>query len=81
MSEPPTIWKSGSPVLLTFCGRKVIGTVVLASANARSLMLAFDGMLGDTTGAYAGLMPAVWDEERNTYRDLIRNERLIIEAG
>lgn len=68
LPEESTGWrpKVGQRVALTFGGRTVEATVVLASANGRSLFLEFEAVLG----GYAGKMP-VLQEEGGEYRDLV----------
>jgi hypothetical protein len=59
--------RTGDPVSVTLEGRTVDGVVTLASANGRSLMLAFDAMLG----GYVGQMPVLDAEGSGEYRDLL----------
>lgn len=66
--------KGGDTVTVTYCGNKVRAMIFLASSNGRSLMLRFDGILGDgERGAYMGMMP-VFRHEDGVYRDLMHNE-------
>jgi hypothetical protein len=51
----------------------VEATVLLASENGRSLMLSFEAMIGSPgAGAYVGMMPILWEEERGEFTDLIQ---------
>jgi hypothetical protein len=50
--------RTGESVLIEYEGRTLPGSVMLASGNGRSLMLAFDGLLG----GHAGMMPVLQDE-------------------
>lgn len=71
-------------MVITFDNQTSEGLVVLASANGRSLMLAFESMLG----GYVGLMPVLWVEEPmivrlrskggGEFRDLIQQRRVEI---
>jgi hypothetical protein len=50
------LFKTGDRVAITLGGQSIAGVVLLASANGRSLMLEFDGVLG----GYVGMMPILW---------------------
>jgi len=66
------LFKTGDRVVVAYEGRGAEGVVLLASANGRSLMLGFDAALGlPGAGAYVGMMPILWDEERRGFYDLI----------
>jgi hypothetical protein len=58
--------KTGEHVLIESDGRSLAGTVILASANGRSLMLAFEGIFDGCVG----LLPVLQDEE-GAYRSII----------
>jgi hypothetical protein len=60
------IWKTGDKLVLTHGERTVAATVKLASPCGRSLMLAFEALLG----GYAGMMPVLRHTD-GEYRDLI----------
>jgi hypothetical protein len=61
------VWKTGDAVQITCKGRTVVGSVLLASGNGRSLMLQFEALLA----GYAGMMPVSWDEAREVFRGLV----------
>ncbi len=56
MTEPPRVWKTGERCRITYDGRTVDGAIKLASTNGKSLMLAFEALLG----GYVGMMPVSW---------------------
>jgi len=62
------VWKTGEAVRITYEGRTVEGTVLLASRNGTSLFLEFDALLG----GYAGRMPVSVDDD-GVIRDLMNN--------
>jgi len=66
--DPPLdhIWRTGESVRITYAGRTVLGKVILASSNGRSLALEFDAMLG----GWPGGMPVLWDDATASFRDL-----------
>lgn len=66
------VWKTGERVEIGFAAKTVIGKVLLASSNGRSLMLEFDAMLG----GYAGMMPVL--EEGGQFRDLITRSIVVL---
>jgi hypothetical protein len=68
----PPILRRGQFVEVTVDGRTLRAMVVLASDNARSVLLMFDGLLG----GYVGTMPVIWVVDR--YEDLIRHEAVRI---
>lgn len=72
--SPPRIWKTGERVRITFAGRTVVGHVVLASPNGRSLFLKFEAILG----GHVGGMPALEDD--GVFRSLITHEEVKLEA-
>lgn len=72
-----TLFRTGDAVRITFAGRTTEGHVQLASSNGRSLMLAFDEILG----GYCGAMPVLQAEGDEEYRDLITSEVVRVEAG
>lgn len=72
-------WRRGDFPLITFGGRTIKGMVVIASENSESLIVMFDGILGDGAGAYVGMMPIAWRDGR--YEDLIRHEPVELAAG
>jgi hypothetical protein len=64
----------GDFVLVTYAGDTLPAQVLLVSANGRSLMLSFGGMLG----GYIGSMPVLQDDA-GEYRDLIAGEPVFIQ--
>lgn len=58
--------KTGDKVQIECQGVSIIGTVVLASSNGKSLMLGFDGILD---GHFGG-MPVLRDDD-GTYRSIM----------
>jgi hypothetical protein len=68
-------FKTGDRVVVTFANQTSAAVVVLASANGRSLMLAFDAMLG----GYVGMMPILWRENRHQFADLIQDRKVEIQ--
>lgn len=68
----------GQLVRITFGEDTIRGVIVLASSNNASLMLGFDGILGEGPGAYLGAMPVMRDDE-GVYRDLWLGSQVIIE--
>lgn len=63
------IWRKGERLRIEFGGAQTTGTVLIASPNGRSLMLAFDAMLG----GYVGMMPVLAGED-DVFRDLVTSE-------
>lgn len=59
MSEPLPL-KRGDFARLTQGDSSIVGMVVLASGNHKSLMIMFDGMLG----GWLGMVPLSWYEDR-----------------
>jgi hypothetical protein len=72
------ILKRGDFVHVTFQGRTVRAMVTIASPDARSLMIMFDGMLG----GFVGMMPLLWREARPGleagYVDLIQHAPAVV---
>ena len=66
MNAPPNL-KTGDRVKVTYAGQTVLGSVLLASPNSKSLVLVFDAMLA----GYIGMMPVLWNDELTRYEDLI----------
>lgn len=52
-------WHVGDDLMLTYRDRSVQASVILASPNGRSLLLAFDDLLGN----HAGVMPVLADDD------------------
>ena len=71
------IWRKGDAVKITYAGRTVLGKVILASPNGRSLALAFDAMLA----GWPGGMPVLWDDATASFRDLGPGHEVRIENG
>jgi len=68
----------GDVVQITYRGRSVRAMVLLASPNERSLMLGFDGALGDADrGLFMGAMPVLQDDA-GVYRDLLHGDEVVI---
>jgi hypothetical protein len=65
------MFKQGDEVIVTYGGLAVDGTIRLASPNNKSLMLAFEAILG----SYVGMMAVLLDDE-GTYRDLIFKQQV-----
>jgi hypothetical protein len=68
IDEPPK-FEPGARVRVTFAGRTVEATVVLASRNGRSVLLEFEAILG----GYAGLLPLLWVD--GAFRELMDDPR------
>lgn len=77
MSE--ATFRRGQFVCITYGTKTTEGLVIMASANGRSLMLAFDGALVPShgEGMYPGAMPVLMDDE-GVYRDLLNNEPVLL---
>jgi len=69
----------GQFVQITYGGETIEAMVMLASANSRSLMLGFKGVLYAHGGVYPGAMPVLMDDE-GVYRDLVKNQPVQIQA-
>lgn len=68
----------GDFVVITVDGRTIRAMVTLASADGRSLVLMFDGVIRTTTGgAYAGLMP-VYQRIDGRWTDLVDDVEITI---
>lgn len=67
--------KRGDRVMIRVGQQVTMGMVLMASANSRSLMLGFDGMLGK----HAGAMPVLRDGN-DVYRSLITDEVVIVDV-
>ena len=68
--------RKGDVVQVTYEGRTVEATVLLASSNGRSLFLEFDALLG----GYAGTMPVLQDgTQPHRYRDLVTGRRVEVQ--
>jgi hypothetical protein len=72
--KPPIIWKAGNAVLITFRNETVLGLITRASWNAASLLLQFDGKLGD----HAGTMPVLLSR-RGDYRSIVTDELVTLQ--
>jgi hypothetical protein len=70
----PEPWKTGNPVLITFRNQTVPGLITLASWNAASLLLQFEG----TLGGHAGAMPVLLSR-RGDYRSLGTDELVTLQ--
>lgn len=66
--------KQGDKVYATYNGRTVPAVVTLASPNGRSLVIAFEAMLG----GHVGMMP-IFQLNDGTYRSLLENEPVELE--
>jgi hypothetical protein len=73
-TEPMRIWKTGERVEIAFDGRVVFGTVMLASTNGRSIMLGFEALVG----GYVGMMPIMWCDADEEFRDLIQGLPVVL---
>jgi len=67
-------YKTGDRVLLTIDKVENPATVLLASANGRSLALGFEAMIG----GYVGMMPVFWSEELSEFVDLINGRAVSV---
>jgi hypothetical protein len=67
-AEPLAGLQVGDAVRVIYQGRHVAATILIASANGKSLMLEFDAMLG----GFVRTMPVSWHDDH--YEDLIRHE-------
>lgn len=63
----PESFARGDFVFVTFEQRTIRAFVVLASDDARSLAIMFDGFLG----GYVGMMPLLWNDTKTGYTDLL----------
>jgi hypothetical protein len=70
--------KRGDFVTVRVGDRVVRAMVLLASDNARSLMLGFEGALAIGSGFYLGMVPVLQDDA-GVYRDLIDGQAFTIE--
>ena len=59
-------YRTGEAVMIECDGRRVAGTVALASGNGRSLMLQFEALID----GHAGLMPVLMDDD-GIYRSIV----------
>jgi hypothetical protein len=62
-------FKTGDPISIGYGERRIIGRVRLASANGRSLMLEFEGILG----GHVGMMPVLLGEDA-LFRSIVTQE-------
>lgn len=69
--------KIGDTVHCVFCGSMFEARVILASNNGKSLLLEFDGMVGNRRGWYVGTMP-VLREDSGFYFDITHHEPILI---
>lgn len=67
-------FKTGDRVLLKLDKVESPATVLLASANGRSLMLGFEAMIG----GYVGTMPVFWSDELGEFVDLINGREISV---
>lgn len=56
--KPPEVFARGDFVIIEAEGKRLGAFVALASANGRSLMLFYDGMIG----GFVGAMPVLYDD-------------------
>lgn len=70
------VWNTGDAVMVEFEGRTLRASVLLASHNGRSLALQFDGLVG----GYAGMMPAMWNDARRTFVDIMELRPVVVRA-
>jgi hypothetical protein len=75
VTNPPKLRK-GDLVWVTVDDRKLGAVVELASANRRSLVIRFTGIVR----GYAEAMPIRWDDDRGTYVDLLTGGVLGVEV-
>lgn len=59
MNKAPPVFRTGDSVKITADGRTVEATVLIASGNSVSLMLAFEAILH----GHAGMMPVLWEND------------------
>ena len=71
----PVFFKKGDAVRITYDGRTVTGRVLIAAPNSRSLMLAFEAVLG----SYVGLMPVYRETDTTDYRPLAGHGAVTVE--
>jgi hypothetical protein len=69
-----THFQKDDVVKVSWRGRSVDGSVRIASPNGDSLVLVFDGALGNSEGMYVGSMPVLWLEEKGYFSDLLNAE-------
>jgi hypothetical protein len=68
--------KLGDQVIITGAGRTCHGVVTLASANGRSIMVDFEGMIGGHVGRAPLLM-----QDDGTWRSVIDNSEFTVTAS
>lgn len=66
MNEPAKILRTGDAVQIACDGRRLPGTVILASPNGVSLMLGFEAILD----GHLGMMPVLRGDD-GTYRSIM----------
>lgn len=69
-------FKTGERLRLTYDGRTVDASVLLASGNGYSLMLSFEALLG----GYVGQMPVLLEDD-GAYRDLLKGQLVQLELA
>jgi hypothetical protein len=73
------VYKKGQHVKIEMQGKSINATVMIASPNGVSLMVAFDGALGGVQGGiYMGMMPIMYDEDMKCFKDLIADREVKI---
>lgn len=75
MTTLPVIFKRGDEVAATCGGKTVDATVMLASPNARSLIITFEAMLA----GHAGTMPLLWHDGDDGYISLMGAFPVVLE--
>ena len=68
----------GDFVRITIAGISKRAFVGLASENGRSIALLYDGMLPVGDGYAMGFLPLL-QEEDGTWREIVRNSRVVVE--
>ena len=69
------IFTTGETVRITCAGRTLVGEIVFASGNGRSLMLGFEAILE----GHVGMMPVLRDDD-STYRSIMNGVAVMLEA-
>lgn len=76
MTAPPVApFRRGDFVFVTYATITLPGFVALASPCARSLVVMFNGRLGDH---FVGSIPVLWSDARGDYVDLFYYQPIVI---
>ena len=71
------VFKKGQAVTIGLEGREIDAVIIIASENGKSLAAVFDGMIG----GYVQMMPILYDDSKQYFKDLVKGRELIIKAN